>query len=76
MTLCSVCGQVVAATVPCYDGAHRCLPCAAGSGFAWRSADHMPAELYREPDDPPAPRRRPRRGVPAPRTTQMPRHRR
>ena len=53
MTLCSVCGQI-AATVPCYDGAHRCLPCAAAAGFEWRPDDALSdAELYREIDDPP-----------------------
>jgi hypothetical protein len=43
VTLCSVCGQI-AATVPCYDGAPRCLPCAAAEGFEWRPTDPTPAD--------------------------------
>ena len=38
MSLCFVCGQIVA-TVRCYDGAPRCLPCAAQDGFEWRPGD-------------------------------------
>ena len=64
MTLCSVCGQIVSATVPCYDGARRCLPCAAAGGFAWRPNDLIPADLDRDArtgaDDPPPIRWRPR----------------
>jgi hypothetical protein len=50
MTLCSVCGGIVAATVPCYDGARRCLPCAAAAGFEWHPGAAVPAARY--PDGP------------------------
>jgi hypothetical protein len=67
MTMCSACGAIVDATVLCYDGAHRCLPCAAAAGFAWRSNDAVVAALDHatplEADDLPPPCRRPRRGA-------------
>jgi hypothetical protein len=66
MTLCSVCGYIVAATVACYEGARRYLPCAAADGFEWRSNDAAGADLDRDApsrtdDRLPAPRRRQRR---------------
>jgi hypothetical protein len=72
MTLCAICGAIVDATVPCYDGARRCLPCAAQDGFEWRADDHAATDLYPaapwEASDSPATPRRLRRGVPAHRT--------